>query len=334
MRKEEWKERKNAMTKQHVLRRAAVLFLACVLMAALAVPVLADGIPKAPDSFVYDEADVLSSSTEQYINMETAALDTACGGQIAVVAVDFTGEYSTADYAYELFNSWGIGDKNKNNGLLLLLVIGAEDYYILPGEGVTDIFSGGTLQTLMDDYLEADFAGGDYDAGVRKTFDRILEIYDEKYDLTQSSVSVPDAGYAGYDEARDAGGSFFSGFFRVIGKILIIAIAVVLIVVVISLIMGGPRGGGGGTGGGGGGGFWNGLLLGSLLNRRRYTYRPPPPPFGGPRYPRPPRPPRPNPPGGFGGGRPGSFGGFGGGRPGGFGGFGGGSSRGGGAGRR
>lgn len=139
------------MTKQRVLRRAGGLLLMCVLLVVLAMPALASGIPTAPDSFVYDEADVLSSATEQYINMETAALDTACGGQIAVVAVDFTGEYSTADYAYELFNSWGIGDKNKNNGLLLLLVIGAEDYYILPGEGVTDIFSGGTLQTLMDD---------------------------------------------------------------------------------------------------------------------------------------------------------------------------------------
>lgn len=224
------------MTKQRVLRRAGGLLLMCVLLVVLAMPALASGIPTAPDSFVYDEADVLSSATEQYINMETAALDTACGGQIAVVAVDFTGEYSTADYAYELFNSWGIGDKNKNNGLLLLLVIGAEDYYILPGEGVTDIFSGGTLQTLMDDYLEADFASGDYDAGVRKTFDRILEIYGEKYDLAQSGAAVPDAGYSGYDTARDAGGSFFSGFFRLIGKILIIAIAVVLVVVVVSLI--------------------------------------------------------------------------------------------------
>ena len=155
------------MTKQRVLRRAGGLLLMCVVLVVLAMPALASGIPTAPDSFVYDEADVLSSATEQYINMETAALDTACGGQIAVVAVDFTGDYSTADYAYELVNSWG---------MLLLLVIGAEDYYILPGEGVTDIFSGGTLQTLMDDYLEADFASGDYDAGVRKTFDRILEI--------------------------------------------------------------------------------------------------------------------------------------------------------------
>lgn len=316
------------MTRQSALRRTGLFLLACVLAAVLAVPVLAAGIPDAPDAYVYDEAGVLSDSTEQYINLETAALDEACGGQIAVVAVEFTGAYSTADYAYELFNAWGIGDRNENNGLLLLLVTGAEDYYIMPGSGVTDIFSGGTLQTLMDDYLEADFAAGNYDAGVRKTFDRILEIYGEKYDLTPTSAS--DAGYSGYADAED---SLFSRFFRVIGKILIVAILVVLVIVLIRFFAGGPRGGGGGGyGGGGGGGFWNGLLLGSLLNRRRYTYRPPPPHFGGPRPPRPPHVGRPG--GGFGGGRPGGFGGFGGGRTGGFGGFGGGGSRGGGAGRR
>lgn len=314
------------MTRQSALRRTGLFLLACVLAAVLAVPALAAGIPDAPDAYVYDEAGVLSDSTEQYINLETAALDEACGGQIAVVAVEFTGAYSTADYAYELFNTWGIGDRNENNGLLLLLVTGAEDYYIMPGSGVTDIFSGGTLQTLMDDYLEADFAAGNYDAGVRKTFDRILEIYGEKYDLTPTSAS--DAGYSGYADAED---SLFSRFFRVIGKILIVAILVVLVIVLIRFFAGGPRGGGGGGyGGGGGGGFWNGLLLGSLLNRRRYTYRPPPPHFGGPR---PPRPPHVGRPGGF-GGRPGGFGGFGGGRTGGFGGFGGGGSRGGGAGRR
>lgn len=313
------------MTRQSALRRMGLFLLACVLAAVLAVPVLAAGIPDAPDAYVYDEAGVLSDSTEQYINLETAALDEACGGQIAVVAVEFTGAYSTADYAYELFNAWGIGDRNENNGLLLLLVTGAEDYYIMPGSGVTDIFSGGTLQTLMDDYLEADFAAGNYDAGVRKTFDRIMEIYGEKYDLTPTSAS--DAGYSGYADAED---SLFSRFFRVIGKILIVAILVVLVIVLIRFFAGGPRGGGG-YGSGGGGGFWNGLLLGSLLNRRRYTYRPPPPHFGGPRPPRPPHVGRPG--GGF-GGRPGGFGGFGGGRTGGFGGFGGGGSRGGGAGRR
>ena len=156
---------------------------------------------------------------------------------------------------------------------------------------------------------------------------------------TRCSTNIAsDAGYSGYEEARDAGGSFFEGFFRVIGKLITFVIIIAVIAMLLRLFSG-PRVGGGNGGGGGGSGFWNGLLLGSLMNRRRYYRRPPPPPppggFGGFGGPRPPH------SGGF-GGRPGSSGsgrpsgGFGGGFGGGgsFGGFGGGGSRGGGAGRR
>lgn len=337
------------MKQKHVLRRAGVFLAACALAVLFAVSALAAGIPDAPESFVYDEADVISASTEQYINEKNAALDEACGAQIAIVAVDFTGDYSIDDYAYELFNKWGIGDKSKDNGLLFVLSIGAEDYYAMPGEGITGVFSGGTLSTLLNDYLEADFAAGNYDAGVRKTFDRALEIMLAHYNITLDDApdAVPDAGYSGYDEARAQGTSLFRDFFRTVGKILVVIVVIVVIVVVIRLLSGGPRGGGG-SGSGGGGSFWNGLLLGSMMNRRRYGYRPPPPPpppFGGARSPRPTQPPRPGSFGGFGGGssRGGGVsrgGGFGGGRSGGFGGgsrgggFGGGASRGGGAGRR
>ena len=75
------------MTRQSALRRTGLFLLACVFAAVLAVPVLAAGIPDAPDAYVYDEAGVLSDSTEQYINLETAALDEACGGQIAYASL-------------------------------------------------------------------------------------------------------------------------------------------------------------------------------------------------------------------------------------------------------
>lgn len=304
---------------------AAVLALFCLV--SLASPVFASTIPDAPNSYVYDGADVLSDSTESYINSRNAELDQACGAQIVFVTVDFTGEYDIDDFAYELFNKWGIGDKKKNNGLLFVLSIGAEDYYALPGSGVTDVFSGGKLDALLYDYLETDFAAGDYDAGVRKTFDRALQMMQAHYHVTS------DAGYDGYEEARQESGGFFTVFFRLIGKLFSIVVILGVIVLLIALFTG-PRGGNGG--GGGGGGFWNGLLLGSLMNRRHHYHRPPPPPggFGGPR---PPRPGNFGGFGGFGGGKPGNFGGgrsggFGGG--GSFGGFGGGGSRGGGAGRR
>ena len=96
-------------------KRVLSVLLAFVLMVLLAVPVLADTIPQAPDSYVLDEADVICASTENYINQKNNALAEACGAQIVFVAVDFTGSYSTHDYAYEVFNSWGIGDKKENN---------------------------------------------------------------------------------------------------------------------------------------------------------------------------------------------------------------------------
>ena len=335
------------------VRKIASVLLAFILAVLVAVPVLADTIPTAPDSYVLDEADVISASTESYINQKNNALAEACGAQIVFVAVDFTGNYSTHDYAYEVFNSWGIGDKKENNGMLYVLAVGAEDYYALPGSGVLDVLSGGALDALLNDYMEPDFAVGDYDAAVRKTFDRTLAIMERKYDVEYTErLPVPDDGYDEYDEARQQSGGFFFGVFRFFGKLIMLVVAAVVLARIIKLFSG-PRGGGGGYGGGGGS-FFSGWLLGSMMHRRPYYHRPPPPrpPYGGP------RPPRPNPPGGFsgrpggfggsrpgggfGGGRPGSFGGgrpgsFGGGRSGGVGrsgGFGGGSSRGGGAGRR
>lgn len=336
------------MKKQSRMCRAAALFIACVLAIFLSVSVFAAGIPDPPQSYVLDEADVISDSTERYINEKNNSLAEACGAQIVFVAVDFTGNYSTHDYAYELFNQWGIGDKKANNGMLYVLVIGAEDYYALPGSGVLDVLSGGALDNILMDYMEPDFAAGDYDAAVRATFDRTLDILERKYGVeTKTDAGViMDTGYTGYEEARGQRSGLVSGLFRLLGKVLTF-IVIMLVLRAILKMFSGPRGGGGS---GGGGGFFSGWLLGSMMNRRRYYYRPPPPrpPYGGP------RPPRPNPPGGmggfgghhgsgFGGNRPG--GGFGGGRSGSFGGgrsgggsrsgsFGGGRSRGGGAGRR
>ncbi|MBQ2668132.1 MAG: TPM domain-containing protein [Clostridia bacterium] len=304
-------------------RRAALVLAAFLLLLSAVLPAGAAGIPDAPDSYVLDEADVISAATEAEINEKNNRLAAACGAQIAFAVVDFTGEYSTADYAYEVFNKWGIGDKRENNGLLFVLAVGAEDYYALPGSGVTDLFSGGTLQTLLDTYMEPDFAAGDYDAAVQKSFARALALMESHYHVQyRDEAPIPETGYSGYDQAQGQQSWFFGGLFRLFGKFITIIIVVAVIVAVLRLFSG-PRGGGGYRGGGGGG-FWTGLLLGSMRPRSRYYHRPPPP-FGGYGGPR-----RPGGMGGFGGGRPGG----GGGRSGGFGGFGGGGSRGGGAGRR
>ena len=294
--------------KQAIKRRLTGLVLSAILLAALALPAFAADIPAAPSGHaVLDQAGVLSEETINTVDSYNNAL-ASTGAEIGVLTVDFTGNLSIDDYALQVFNEWGIGDKKKQNGVLFLLVTGDENYYCTLGTGLEGEITYSRLKSLLNDYAEPGFAKGDYDACVTEFTGALYSELCSLYGITPGEGQPQPKPVENDDNAE---------------TMLILIVTVVLIVVAIALS---SRGGRGGGGGGGGRGrdvvFWP-LFLGGY-SRPRYYHRP---------YHRPP-------PGGFGGGfgGPGGFGGGGfggggfGGGGGGFGGFGGGGSRGGGAG--
>lgn len=324
------------------MKKISLRLLATALLCALCVTgALAVTLPEAPsDSAVGDFADVISGETEDYINEKNSALSEQTGAQIAVATVDFLDGEDIDDYAVALFNKWGVGSSEKNNGVLILLAIGEQNYYALSGKGLERDLSSGTLGDLLYDYLEKDFAAGNYDAGVRSIFDAVLGKLENLYGALDGSGSGSGSGAVQpqpdrpYEEQHSVSFFSFGGFFGTV-------ISLIILIAVITVVFG---------------------FAGMGRRRPFFGFG-----WGHRHYPRPPRPPRPivrwddhddhRPPrsgggfggfGGFGGGTSrgggagrrsgGGFGGFGGGGSrgggGGFGGFGGGSSRGGGAGRR
>ncbi len=152
------------------------IFVMIVMCLALAMNCAFAAIPQPTgDFYVLDEADVLDIDTEGMIVFSNDLLFADCGAQIVVVTVDSLDGMDIADYAYDLYNEWGIGNK-KGEGVLLLLAIGDENYYLLPGEGLDTVFSGGKIRGIFDKYTEKYFAAGDYNAAVDKTFREIFEI--------------------------------------------------------------------------------------------------------------------------------------------------------------
>ena len=104
-----------------VLKKTGAVLLTVLVLVLMAVPAFAVALPDAPTGYVYDGANVLSSSTESYIERTGSALAEACGAEVVVATVDFTDGEDIADYAYDLFNKWGIGDKkafHRRGGLL------------------------------------------------------------------------------------------------------------------------------------------------------------------------------------------------------------------------
>lgn len=317
--------------KQIKLAATVLTLLAAIL--SLVPSVLAADIPEPKEYFyVLDQSGVLGSDTIDYIVSMNEQLCSATGAQIVVVTVDFTPDGNLERYAYNLFNEWDIGSGTENNGVLLLLSIGDDDYWCMQGKGLENTLTSGAIGNILEEYLEPDFAVQQYDAGVRRVFDalydRVADIYDFS-PVTTSQTTNPSDTLISPEYIESAQQNIpqpTAQRSRVsFGSIIITVIAVIFIVRLIG------KGGGSGC---------LGCLLGWTMfgNNNRHH---PPGGFGGPR-------------GGFGGrggpppGRFGgsgrSSGGFGGsGRSsGGFGGSsgrgshsgGGGSTRGGGAGRR
>ena len=121
-----------------------LLLLLTVLPMAIR-PVSAAVVQPDDDFYVLDQADVLTEELETSIIRQNQTLYQQTGAQICVVTVDFLDGQSIEDYAYTLFNEWGIGSKERNNGVLILLVIGEEDYYVLQGTGLENTMKSGKI---------------------------------------------------------------------------------------------------------------------------------------------------------------------------------------------
>jgi len=131
-------------------------------------------LPAPSDEFyVCDEADILKDSTKEYIIEKNETLHALTGAQVVVACLDSTGDSDIRSYAKELYSTWNIGSADENNGILILLSPEEQEYWCVQGKGLEDTLPNGIIKLMLNNYLESDFAAGDYDAGVRKIFDAL-----------------------------------------------------------------------------------------------------------------------------------------------------------------
>lgn len=157
-------------------KRIASILAAAVLTAALSLGVFAD-IPREPTDllFVNDYAGVIDADVEERIAGNGRRMAESNGPQVVLVTVDFTDGRGVEEYAKELFNAWGIGSAERNDGLLLLLAIGERDYWAVQGTGLENTLSSGDISNLLNEHLEADFDAGEYNTGAEKAYRALYE---------------------------------------------------------------------------------------------------------------------------------------------------------------
>ena len=138
--------------------------------------------------YVNDYADVLSEETENYILNSNIDLQSKTKAQIVVVTVQSLSGQSIEEYATEIFRKFGIGDKEKNNGVLLLCSTGDRLFRIEVGYGLEGRLTDGKTGRIQDEYIIPYLKENDYDGGIRNGFTAILNEVASEYGVTISGT--------------------------------------------------------------------------------------------------------------------------------------------------
>ena len=182
----------------------------------------------SPQGNVSDWAEVFTPEQKADLESRIVALRQTNGAQLAVVALKSLQGGEIGDFAEKLFAQWGIGEKGKDNGVLLLAAIEDRKMRIEVGYGLEGVLNDAKCGRIQDEYVVPRFKEGNYAQGLLDGADVLLKV--------MGGEALPEA--AASTENNPLAAVIFLVFF-----------AVVFILIVRASIRGGKGGGGGGSGG-------------------------------------------------------------------------------------
>ena len=152
----------------------------------------------AEDEFlsVNDEGDIISAPVEKYILTQNLRLFEDTGARIIVATEKSTGELSVAEYAQKLYEELEVGSIGRKNSVFIFMCESVEDYHIIISPGISATLTEEKSQQILIDCMETEFAKGNYDNAIIKTFNAFALWYADKYgiepDITEDMTEYRD----------------------------------------------------------------------------------------------------------------------------------------------
>ena len=157
-----------------VLRYLAVLWLALV---ALASPLSAQTFPKLTGRVV-DEAHILTPAQIADLTSKSEALEAKTGRQFVVATIPDLQGYPIEDYGYRLGRTWQIGQKDEDNGVILLVAPNDRKVRIEVGYGATAYVTDAMSSVIIRNSIlpRFRFDPPDYGGGIEAGADEIIKL--------------------------------------------------------------------------------------------------------------------------------------------------------------
>ncbi len=228
----------------------ALWLLACVgvAQAALTFPALTGR--------VVDSAQMIDPAVREQLTQQLQALEQTSGDQLVVVTVPDLQGVPIEDYGYQLGRQWGIGQKGKDNGALLIVSRDDRQLRIEVGYGLEGVLTDAQSWVIINQVILPKFKAGNFSQGISDGVAAMIQV------VGGEPLAVP-AHVADANFAMDNPGFSIGLFILLIGVLWLcnrmgLPVGALLLAILNSSGRGGGGGGGGGGFRGGGGGFGGG----------------------------------------------------------------------------
>lgn len=220
-----------------------IFFIVFALLFGLCGQVFSKEIPAkpSPPRLVNDFAGILSPEQNQALERKLSAYNDSTSTQITIVVENSLEGDDAFDYSIRLAQNWGIGQKDKNNGLLIYIALQGRKIRIQTGYGLEATITDAFAKRIIEQVIKPSFKQQQYYEGLNQATDYVIAALSGQFD-----------------------GMGTTGKGGKLGSLVFLVILVFIIMYIFSKL------GGGGTNyssrGGSGGDLLTGMLLGSMLS--------------------------------------------------------------------
>ena len=158
------------------LARGGLCFFTAIVVALCASLTALAAHPPELTGRIVDQADIIPAATRSTIEPKLADLETKSGIQLVVATVNSLNGEEIEPYANELFRSWKLGEKTKNNGVLLLVAPKEKRVRIEVGYGLEGTLTDALSTVIISNAIAPRFKVGDFGDGISRGVDDIISV--------------------------------------------------------------------------------------------------------------------------------------------------------------
>lgn len=154
--------------------KSSFLLLASILFAGLlsAQPSLPE--KPNPPRLVNDFASLLNTSSSNSLEKKLSNYNDSTSTQIAVVIIPSLDGWEIADYTFRIAEKWGIGNKEHDNGMLILVAVEERKVFIATGYGIEEKIPDAIAKRIITNIIVPEFSKGDFFNGLDLATDEII----------------------------------------------------------------------------------------------------------------------------------------------------------------